>query len=258
LLAQPGDASSEWTEVTVDLRSYQGAQGYIAIRNIDNDKDFLFVDDFAIYAADWTAINRVNTGLVVNNLESVTDYAWQVQGVNCDGSNGTTEWSSIAMFTTAFGLDNGSNWWTPTTTMSLDDLKEALGSNAVLINTQDAGFARYENNVWSGTLTRIVPGQMYKIETTAPVSLTLSGEPATGVSLTLLPGYNWFGYTGTQAKDIAIALVGFTPTNGDTITAQDGTTITYSNGRWSGAFTLTPGHGYVYYSKATQSSTLSF
>ena len=34
--------------------------------------------------------------------------------------------------------------------------------------------------------------------------------------------------------------------------------ITYSNGRWSGAFTLTPGHGYVYYSKATQSRTLSF
>ena len=99
---------------------------------------------------------------------------------------------------------------------------------------------------------------MYKIETTTAVSLTLSGEPVTGVSLTLMPGYNWFGYTGTQAKDIATALVGFTPTNGDTITAQDGTTITYSNGRWSGAFTLTPGHGYVYYSKATQSRTLSF
>ena len=258
LLAQPGDASSEWTEVTVDLRSYQGAQGYIAIRNIDNDKDFLFVDDFAIYATDWTAINRVNTGLVVNNLESVTDYAWQVQGVNCDGSNGTTEWSSIAMFTTAFGLTAGCNWWTPTTAMTLEQLKEALGSNAVLINSQDAGFARYEGGQWSGTLTRIVPGQMYKIEATTPVSLTLSGAPAMGVSLTLMPGYNWFGYTGTQAKDITTALVGFTPTNGDTITAQDGTTITYSNGRWSGAFTLTPGHGYVYYSKATQSSALSF
>ena len=86
----------------------------------------------------------------------------------------------------------------------------------------------------------------------------MSGEPATGVSLTILPGYNWFGYTGTQAANIATALGSFTPTNGDTITDEDGHTVTYTNGSWSGAFTLTPGHGYVYYSKATQSSILTF
>ena len=44
------------------------------------------------------------------------------------------------------------------------------------------------------------------------------------------------------------------PDTGKTI----GVTVTYTNGSWSGAFTLTPGHGYVYYSKAAQSSTLSF
>ena len=181
LLAQPGDASSEWTEVTVDLRSYQGAQGYIAIRNIHNDKDFLFVDDFAIYATDWTAINRVNTGLVVNNLESVTDYAWQVQGVNCDGSNGTTEWSSIAMFTTAFGLTAGCNWWTPTTAMTLEQLEEALGSNAVLINSQDAGFARYENNAWSGTLTVYVETRSSAMLPLRQVPLVLTSAHKAGL-----------------------------------------------------------------------------
>ena len=42
--------------------------------------------------------------------------------------------------------------------------------------------------------------------------------------------------------------VSYNPTSG---------TLSYK-GSWSGAFTLTPGHGYVYYSKATQSSTLTF
>ncbi|KWW25262.1 MAG: lysine-specific cysteine proteinase Kgp [bacterium F082] len=155
-------------------------------------------------------------------------------------------------------LAAGCNWWTPTKAMTLEQLEEALGGNAVLINTQGDGFARYDNGLWSGTLTEIAPGQMYKIETTAPVSLTLSGEPATGVSLTLMPGYNWFGYTGSQSKTIAAAFSGFAPTNGDTITDKAGNTTTYNNG-WSGSLTtLEPGHGYVYHSKATQGRTLTF
>ena len=146
-------------------------------------------------------------------------------------------------------LAYGCNWWTPIVTMTLSDLEAALGSNAVLINSQDDGFARYENNAWSGTLTEIVPGQMYKIETTAPVSLIMSGAPATGVSLTLMPGHNWFGYTGPQAADIATALgcLGITPTNGDTITDQNGNVSTYNGTTWTGGVvTLQPGHGYVY------------
>jgi hypothetical protein len=146
-------------------------------------------------------------------------------------------------------LSQGCNWWTPTKAMTLEQLEAALGSNAVLINSQNAGFARYEGGQWSGTLTAIVPGQMYKIETTAPVSLTLSGDPVTGVSLTLLPGYNWFGYTGTQAADIATALgnLGITPANGDTITDKDGHTATYNGSSWDGSLTtLQSGHGYVY------------
>ena len=142
--------------------------------------------------------------------------------------------------------------------MSLEQLEEALGGNAVLINTQGDGFARYENGQWSGTLTEIAAGQMYKIEATSSVSLTMSGSPATGVSLTILPGYNWFGYTGSQSKTIAAAFSGFAPTNGDTVTDKVGNTATYNNG-WSGSLTtFEPGHGYVYHSKATQSRTLTF
>ena len=155
-------------------------------------------------------------------------------------------------------LTEGWNWWAPTKTMTLSELETALDGKGVIINSMDAGFARYENGSWSGTLNTIEPGKMYKIETTAPVSLTLTGTPATSTSITILPGYNWIGYTGATATTIATALgSSFTAVNGDKITAQDGTTITYNNG-WSGSLTLTPGHGYVYYSAATQSRTLSF
>jgi hypothetical protein len=146
-------------------------------------------------------------------------------------------------------LAAGWNWWTPTKAMTLEQLEEALGGNAVLINTQGDGFARYENGQWSGTLTEIAAGQMYKIEATTPVSLTMSGTPATGVSLTILTGYNWFGYTGGQATDIATALgsLGITPASGDTITDKNGATATYNGSSWSGSITtLQPGHGYVY------------
>ena len=260
------------TPYTADLSAYSG-MGYVAIRHYDcYDQWFLCVDDITIVEGE------EETGTVTATFyegETCTVTATPNEGygfvnwtendaaASTDASYSFTVVSDrnlVANFAEAMTveLSQGCNWWTPTKAMTLEQLEVALGSNAVLINSQNAGFARYEGGQWSGTLTRIVPGQMYKIETTATVSLTLSGEPATGVSLTLMPGYNWFGYTGTQAKDITTALVGFTPTNGDTITAQDGTTITYSNGRWSGAFTLTPGHGYVYYSKATQSRTLSF
>ena len=266
-------SDNSWHDYTIDLSAYSG-MGYVAIRHYDcHDQHLLYIDDVTIvegenqstgsgnfnYGETCMVTATPNTGYQFVNwtengttVSSDASYTFTVNGERDLVAN----FATIITQTTA--LEQGCTWWTPIVTMTLSDLEAALGSNAVLINSQNAGFARYENNAWSGTLTEIAPGQMYKIETTAPVSLTLSGAPATGVSLTLMPGYNWFGYTGTQAKDVATALVGFTPTNGDTITAQDGTYVTYTNGSWSGAFTLTPGHGYVYNSKATQSSTLSF
>ena len=253
-------SNNSWQEYTVDLSAYSG-MGYVAIRHYDcYDQWFLCVDDITIVEGE------VETGTVTatfyegetcvvtatpNEGYGFVNWTENDAAASTDASYSFTVASDrnlVANFAEAMTveLSQGSNWWTPTKAMTLEQLEVALGSNAVLINSQNAGFARYENNAWSGTLTEIAPGQMYKIETTAPVSLTLSGDPVTGVSLTILTGYNWFGYTGTQAADIATALGSFTPANGDTITDKDGNTATYNNG-WSGELTmLQPGHGYVY------------
>ena len=102
LLYEPGDASSTWTEVSVDLSSYAGRRGYIALRNKDNDQDFLFVDDIGIYRADvvdnsWQTATVNEPTLALSGLMPDTKYEWQVQGCQ---SGDATAWSQIAYFTT--------------------------------------------------------------------------------------------------------------------------------------------------------------
>ncbi len=151
------------------------------------------------------------------------------------------------------------NWWTPTVEMTLDELEILLADNAILINSQDEGFARYDGEGWNGTLTEIEPGKMYKILTNDATEFTLSGEAVTS-TITILPGNNWFGYTGSRPTAIAQALGNdFTPTEGDQIIAQNGQSVTYENGSWTGSLiVLRPGHGYVYQSNAPQGRSISF
>lgn len=158
---------------------------------------------------------------------------------------------------TTVALDAEWNWWTPTVEMTLGELETLLGDTAILINSQDDGFVRYDGEGWSGTLDTIVAGQMYRILTTAATEFTLSGETVTS-TITFLPGYNWFGYTGSQSKNVATALGDFTPTEGDTITAENGTSATFTNGSWNDNFILVPGHGYVYHSNAQESRNITF
>ena len=158
---------------------------------------------------------------------------------------------------TTVALNAEWNWWTPTVAMTFGELETLLGDNAILINSQDDGFVRYDGEGWSGTLDTIVAGQMYRILTTIATEFTLSGDAVTS-TITFLPGYNWFGYTGSQSKNVAMALGDFTPTEGDTITAENGTTATFTNGSWDDNFILVPGHGYVYHSNAQESRNITF
>ena len=105
LLYAPGDPTETWTEVSIDLSSYAGHLGYIAIRHLDYDKERLWIDDFGIYpgeeTGEWTTSNAIigNT-FVLNGLTPTTSYEWQVQGNNTSCNGGVTDWSETATFTT--------------------------------------------------------------------------------------------------------------------------------------------------------------
>lgn len=153
-------------------------------------------------------------------------------------------------------LVQGWNWWAPLVEMTVDELETALGTNGIVVNSQDAGYLRYENGAWGGTLTAIVPGQMYKIQTGEACIISQSGSYVP-VSYTFYPGYNWFGYQGTQP--LAIEDINITPTEGDKINSQNDGYAIFENGLWNGTLeSLQPGHGYVYMSNATVPQTLSF
>ena len=154
-------------------------------------------------------------------------------------------------------LAQGWNWWTPTVEVSLEELEVALGAHGIIIKTQTENVS-YEDGEWMGDEITLTPGQMYKIKVDADCSFTLSGSPASDVTVTINPGSNWFGYTGLQAMSIADALNGFTPAEGDVIkTGTENTT--FEEGEWMGDFdTLQPGQGYIYISRDTVSKTITF
>ena len=157
----------------------------------------------------------------------------------------------------SFSLVEGWNWWTPYLEMELSELEIALTGKAVLINSQEDGFVRYENGNCSGTLTSVVPGKMYKILATQSVMfMTILGDQPSDVTVEIKPGYNWFGYTAST-RSVAYGMYYYTPEEGDTITDQDGHTATYANGQWGGTLTqLVRGKGYLYHSNATQTKTM--
>ncbi len=66
------------------------------------------------------------------------------------------------------------------------------------------------------------------------------------VTITLLPGYTWISYPGTDTLDFATAMGSFTPVQGDIIQSQWGN-AQYRNGRWQGSVSnFYPGYGYKY------------
>jgi len=245
------------TPYTADLSAYAGQTGYVAIRHWDcNDQWVLCIDDITIVEGEGSVIPTDPTN-PTTDLLAANVYVRMKGGLSQGFYNETLSvatgniTSNVGLNGEVFGtLSDGITWWTPTTTMTLEQLEEALGTAGILINSQDGGFARYEGGTWSGTLSAITPGQMYKIMTGAAVSLTLTGQQATVGSLAILTGYNWFGYAGATTATIADALSSMgvsSLVNGDKIMDQNGNTATYNGSSWIGTLTtLVPGKGYVY------------
>lgn len=159
----------------------------------------------------------------------------------------------------AVQLSQGWNWWCPVVETTLEELENALGANGITISSQNSGFSNYdeEDEEWSGNLSTIVPGQMYKIQVRNECDFSLSGKALYSSSITIEQGHNWIGYTGLQAMTIEQALSGFTPSENDKISSFDGKFANFEDGEWSGNLTLLQsGQGYIYISEDPNSKTL--
>ena len=193
---------------------------------------------------------------------------WEKQGVILSNSpvysfevtsNGTyTAYFTPILYNQEVALAPGWNWWAPTVQCTLAELETALGTNGLIIKAKDATVT-YSNGQWSGTLTELTLGQMYRIETSNTCEFTLSGTRPSSVTLTLTLGQNWFGCTGAEALTIANAFANFTPNTGDKVISQEEGFAIYNGTTWEGTLTtLQPGHGYVYVSQGNTTQTAVF
>ncbi len=279
ILNEPANACSGSNYLRFHYNQGYGSEQYVILPYVDNIAEVslwfyakALTENAAIFVGVMTDPNDVSTfetAFEIDNLTSdyqqcnvsidpeyINDQTHYI-AIKSGANNGATQCDLcidnlelLRMTQQNLTLAEGWNWWTPTVRTYRSALQYALGSNGIIINSQDQGFQKNNGNYWSGTLPGVLePGQMYKIKTNASVSATLQGLEVAQPTITIVAGYNWFGYTGAQAADITTALgnLGITPASGDTITDKDGNTATYNGSSWSGTLTtLQPGHGYVY------------
>jgi hypothetical protein len=267
-----------WDEVIIDLSDYAGQQGYIAIHHVATDKYWLVIDDFGMYDLvyeDWTNTTATENTLALTGLTPEAEYEWQVQGVNCDGNNGTTEWSEIVKFTTpelttltqTIALVAGKNWISFNVETNLDDLKaalvEAVPGTAIKIQGKSAATTyNPSTGKWRGQLSALDLTQMCKVEVTAACEITLVGMPIDPAAYPITINANaatWIAFPLNESMTVANAFNGFAK-NGDQVKAKVGsTTYNETTGKWRGSLSsLQPGMGYVYISNWSEPRTLVF
>lgn len=91
-----------WEELTFDLSTFGGQEGYIAIIHMDMGSEYVAIDDVKVSQpiyGEWVEMqNLEETTAALESLESETKYLLQVQGVYEEGK--VSEWTEIVEFTT--------------------------------------------------------------------------------------------------------------------------------------------------------------
>ncbi len=208
----------------------------------------------------YTFVNWTEDGEEVSTDAS---YSFEVTGDRSLVANFEEDNAMVTQSTT-FGA--GWNWWTPNVGLDgaelLSQLKSALGNNGVKIMAQDGRSVTNSSHGWgAGSLTSLEVGSMYMVQTTSSCNFTVEGPAVNPASqnVTVKPGNNWIGFFGTEAVPVNTALSNLTATTGDAITAQDGSSATYTSHGWGGTLkNLVPGEAYIYNSKASSDKTFIF
>ena len=210
--------SNTYVEYTANLSSYAGQQGYIAIHHFNcQDQRYLYVDDFGLYGSEnWVSItpNPTDATVTLTGLQSNTGYEWQVQGLDCNTSGSSTDWSSVATFTTAYpsftlgidAWDEGDGWYLIASPLAGDVAPTEVGNlvagtadNFDLYRFNQTAEQEWENYKKEGDHYHfdLEPGKGYLYANAANVTLTFTGVPYSGdgkVTVTNVEGHRLSGW----------------------------------------------------------------
>ena len=151
--------------------------------------------------ADWTTVSGVANPYTLTGLNMDTQYEVQVQGVNCDGEGGTSDWSASAFFTTLNG--------TLVTSITADDVEVVVGATANITNlvvlpaeatnpavtytSNDETIATVNEN---GVVTGVAPGT---------TTITIAATDGSGVTATINVTVTGIDVESITASDVTLA-----------------------------------------------------
>ena len=163
-------------------------------------------------------------------------------------------------------FSQGWNWWSGYVELGengLEMLEEGLGSNGLMIKSQNDGYASYLAGYgWYGSLTSIYNENTYQVRVSEACEIELAANAADPADhpITLHNGWTWIGYPVNNSMSIADALSGITPQNSDMLKSQNDGYASYLEGYgWYGSLNmLEPGMGLMYKSNNSDDVTLVY
>ena len=161
-------------------------------------------------------------------------------------------------------LAAGANWFSTNLDITLDQLKSAIeaavGTNGTAtIKSQNSSIS-LTNGQWRPVNLDFDIREMYQIQVSADCELMLSGMPVNPAAyeITIYNGINWIGFLPSESMSIDEVFSGLNPEVGDVVKSSEGTSTFNGNG-WRGSVDiLEPGHGYIYYSNATDNKAFTY
>jgi hypothetical protein len=207
----------------------------------------------------YTFINWTKDGEEVSsNLTftfSVTENAAYVANFNENQQEETIQISNFSQ---------GYNWWgTYIEQEGIDGLgmlQNGLGDNGVSIRSQASGYTDYYQGYgWYGSLSSINNESSYRVITSAPCTVTMTGNAAVPSQhpIMLSQGWTWIGYVPSTTMSVDAALANLDAVQGDKLKSQQGYADYYVGYGWYGSLnTIEPGMGLMYYS--TNGDPISF
>ena len=162
-------------------------------------------------------------------------------------------------------FSQGYNWWGTYIELNgmngLQMLEEGLGGNGVTIRSQAGYTDYYAGYGWYGSLSSMNNESSYKVITSAPCTVTMTGNAAVPSQhpITVSYGWTWIGYVPSTAMSVDAAMAGVSATQGDKLKSQYGYSEYYLGYGWFGSLnTIEPGMGLMYYSTNGEAVTFTY
>ncbi|MCF7920239.1 MAG: T9SS type A sorting domain-containing protein [Candidatus Cloacimonetes bacterium] len=229
-------------------------------------EDYIFDPDFQEVEISLAANPQINAIIMNNNLyiiplpESIGMQELLFIAEDVDGfiTEQSVSLEILEPYCGEIELVSGWNWiscgW-GSNHYQAEYILNSIGNSADYLKGQ-YNFLYYDDLIgWYGSMQQLDPKQLYKTHLQENAQLSWTGWNISDSLISVVNGWNWIGYTGTNSANINLALA---PLNGfaDYIKHRDGFAQFYPDIGWIGSLqNLHPGHGYIIHSNTSMQLT---